>query len=108
MKIPKKAPIKKERKFIKLHDEFNDVKEKLELTKEELRILFSKGYDFTLIRFKPGSQFSPPWRKLCDELLKKYMNPAQSKEWHRRVAKRYPRTTIAPTIEVLKEGEPTT
>ena len=102
-----KAPIKKERKFIKQHTEFTDAKEALELTKEELRALHAKGYDFTLLRFIPSSQFKPPWRKLVDELLKKYMNAAQRKEWHKRIAKRYPRTAIEPTITILKEGEPT-
>jgi len=106
-KIPKKAPIKKERKFLKLHQEYGEVKDALELSKEELRALYTKGYDFTLVRFITSSQFKPPWRDLCEELLKKYMTPVERKKWHKQVAKRFPRKAVAPTIEPLKEGEET-
>jgi hypothetical protein len=99
----KMVPIEKERAYIKLTERLESLSAEHTKLKKEMLTYNEKGYGFELLKFSDTSSgvFSPPWKQLCLELLKRFMKPKQRTEWLLNLRKRFKPREKSPTIYVL-------
>lgn len=99
----KYVPVAVEKEFIKLDTQISKLE--LEHKKVKLKLLsyYEKGYSFSLIKPTDTSAgvFSPPWKKLCLELIAKFMTLPQQKAWMKGLLKRFPKTERAPAFNII-------
>jgi hypothetical protein len=99
----KTVPIKDEKEFIQLDTQMDELKLLHKKAKLKLLKYYEKGYSFSLIEPSDTSAgvFAPPWKKLCLELIAKFMTVPQQKQWMKGIIKRFPKTERAPTFNII-------
>jgi hypothetical protein len=97
-KMIKHIPTDVVKSFIKAEAKFCEARDEFDTAKTEVRQYVAKGYTHPLLQIIEREVSTPNWKKLCLELIKKFMDPKQRKIWLRSVKKRFPAHAVAPTI----------
>ena len=101
--MAKKIPSRIVGEYIKKSSEAKELEVQIDKLKKQLRDFHARGFESPELRFDEGTQYSPDWKTLVDELTTKYLNPAQKRMYYRKLRKRFPPKEKAATIRILSE-----
>ena len=74
----------------------------LAILQKKLRALEKKGFSHPMLDFETNISYRPPWKKIVDELIQKYMTKgAGSLFINKTLPKRYPKTKGKKKINIL-------